>query len=61
VNKYLADVATFPGDARHAWRTDGAHGLWTELAERTLVRSARLAGYNLYERDLSTVPIVPVP
>lgn len=55
MNKYLRDIATFPGDARHAWRTDGAVGLWTELAERTVYRIARTASYNLYERDLSTI------
>ena len=61
MNKYLRDVATFPGDARHAWRTDGAHGLWTELAERTLFRVARSATYNLYERELATITNVAPP
>jgi GNAT superfamily N-acetyltransferase len=61
LNKYLLDIATFPGDVLHAWRTDGANGLWTELAERTLFRIARSASYNIYERDLSTVPTVPAP
>jgi GNAT superfamily N-acetyltransferase len=61
VNKYLIDMATFPGDARHAWRTDGARGLWTELAERTFFRLARTAHYNLYERDLSTIKNVVPP
>ncbi|MEO6210921.1 MAG: GNAT family N-acetyltransferase [Gemmatimonadaceae bacterium] len=61
MNKYLHDVVTFPGDARHAWRTDGAHGLWTELAERTFYRLARGAHYNLYERDLATIRNVPPP
>ncbi len=61
MNKYLLDVATFPGDARHAWRTDGARGLWTELAERTLFRIARIAHYNLYERDLATIKHVAPP
>jgi len=61
VNKYLADAATFPGDARLAWRTDGAHGLWAEFAERTLYRVARSAQYDLYERDLATVKRVPAP
>ncbi|MBA2683411.1 MAG: hypothetical protein H0U66_02840 [Gemmatimonadaceae bacterium] len=61
MNKYLVDVATFPGDARHAWRTDGARGLWTELAERTIFRVARSALYNLYERDLATIRHVAPP
>jgi len=61
VNKYLADAATFPGDARLAWRTDGAHGLWAEFAERTLYRVARSAQYDLYERELATVKRVPAP
>jgi GNAT superfamily N-acetyltransferase len=61
LNKYLLDVATFPGDARHAWRTDGVRGLWTELAERTIFRIARTAHYNLYERDLSTITDVAPP
>ncbi len=61
MNKYILDVATFPADARHAWRTDGAHGLWTELAERTLFRITRSAHYDLYERDLATVKHVAPP
>jgi GNAT superfamily N-acetyltransferase len=61
VNKYLADAATFPGDARLAWRTDGAHGVWAEIAERTLYRVARSAHYDLYERDLATVKRVAPP
>jgi GNAT superfamily N-acetyltransferase len=61
VNKYLVDVATFPGDARHAWRTDGARGLWDEIAERTVYRIARSAHYDLYERDLATIRHVPPP
>lgn len=61
MNKYLTDAATFPGDARLAWRTDGAHGLWAEIAERTLYRIARSARYDLYERDLATVKHVPPP
>jgi GNAT superfamily N-acetyltransferase len=55
MNKYLVDAATFPGDARVAWRSDGAHGLWKEVAERTLYRVARSAYYDLYERDLASV------
>ena len=58
MNKYLRDVATFPTDARLAWRTDGAQGLWAELAERTFFRIVRSASYNLYERDLATIKIV---
>lgn len=61
MNKYLLDIATFPGDALVAWRTDGAHGVVTELAERSLFRIARSAHYNLYERDLSTIPHIPAP
>jgi GNAT superfamily N-acetyltransferase len=61
VNKYLADAATFPGDARLAWRTDGAHGLWAEIAERTVYRIARSAHYDLYERELATVKQVSPP
>jgi GNAT superfamily N-acetyltransferase len=61
VNKYLLDAATFPGDVRQAWRSDGAHGLWLELAERTVYRLARAADYDLYERDLTTVRHVATP
>jgi len=61
VNKYLRDVATFPTDARLAWRTDGARGLWSELAERTFFRIVRSASYNLYERDLATIKNVAPP
>lgn len=61
MNKYLRDVATFPTDARLAWRTDGARGLWDELAERTFFRIVRSASYNLYERDLATIKNVPPP
>jgi len=61
VNKYLRDIATFPADARHAWRTDGARGLWDEIAERTVYRLARAADYDLYERDLATIKRVPPP
>jgi ribosomal protein S18 acetylase RimI-like enzyme len=61
VNKYLRDVTTFPTDARLAWRTDGARGLWAELAERTFFRIVRSASYNLYERDLATVKNVAPP
>jgi GNAT superfamily N-acetyltransferase len=61
VNKYLRDFATFPTDARLAWRTDGARGLWAELAERTFFRIVRSASYNLYERDLATIKIVAPP
>ena len=61
MNKYLRDVTTFPGDARHAWHTDGPRGLWTELAERTLFRIARSAHYNLYERDLATIKNIAPP
>jgi GNAT superfamily N-acetyltransferase len=59
VNKYLLDIATFPGDARHAWRTDGSRGVWEEIAERTVYRFARRAHYDLYERDLSTIRRIP--
>lgn len=59
MNKYLRDVTTLPGDARQAWRTDGAHGLMEEIAERTVYRIARTARYDLYERDLSTIRLVP--
>ena len=61
MNKYLLDIATFPGDALLAWRTDGAHGLMTELAERSVFRIARTAHYNLYERDLATIKNVAPP
>jgi GNAT superfamily N-acetyltransferase len=61
LNKYLLDIATLPGDALLAWRTDGAYGLITELAERSVFRIARAARYNLYERDLSTIPSIPAP
>jgi GNAT superfamily N-acetyltransferase len=61
MNKYLRDIATFPRDARHAWRTDGARGFWSELAERTVHRIARSALYDLYERDLATIKWVPPP
>jgi GNAT superfamily N-acetyltransferase len=61
VNKYLRDIATFPIDARHAWRTDGAHGLWDEIAERTVYRIARSARYDLYERELAAITHVPPP
>lgn len=61
MNKYLVDIATFPGDAHHAWRTDGRRGLWEEIAERTVYRFARTAHYDLYERDLSTIKRVPAP
>ena len=61
MNKYLLDIATFPGDALLAWRADGAHGLLTELAERSVFRVARSAHYNLYERDLSTITHVAPP
>lgn len=61
MNKYLRDARTFPADALQAWRTDGVHGLWEEIAERTLFRVARAARYDLYERDLSTVRITAPP
>lgn len=61
MNKYLRDVATFPTDARLAWRTDGARGLWSELAERTFFRIVRSASYNLYERDLATIRNLAAP
>jgi len=61
VNKYLRDIVTFPADARHAWRTDGAHGLWDEIAERTVYRIARVAQYDLYERELAAIKHVPSP
>lgn len=61
MNKYLRDVRTLPGDARQAWRTDGAHGLWDEIAERTVYRVARAARYDLYERDLSTIRLTTPP
>jgi len=61
VNKYLSDFLTFPADARHAWRTDGAHGLWDEIAERTVYRVARVAHYDLYERELAAIKHVPPP
>ncbi|MDQ2768010.1 MAG: hypothetical protein M3Y30_12740 [Gemmatimonadota bacterium] len=61
MNKYLCDIATFPADARRAWRTDGAHGVWDEIAERTLYRIARSAQYDLYERDLATIKHVAPP
>lgn len=55
MNKYLRDARTLPGDARRAWRTDGAHGLWVEIAERTVYRVARTGRYDLYERELAGV------
>jgi GNAT superfamily N-acetyltransferase len=61
VNKYLRDIATFPVDARQAWRTDGPHGLWEEVAERTVYRIARVAHYDLYERELAAIKHVPPP
>ena len=61
MNKYLRDIVTFPADARHAWRTDGARGLWDEFAERTVYRVARVAQYDLYERELSMIKHVPAP
>jgi GNAT superfamily N-acetyltransferase len=61
VNKYLRDVRSFPADARQAWRTDGAQGLWNEIAERTVYRVARAARYDLYERDLSTIRLTAPP
>ncbi|HEV7705755.1 MAG TPA: GNAT family N-acetyltransferase [Gemmatimonadaceae bacterium] len=59
MNKYLRDIATFPADAHHAWRTDGKRGLWDEIAERSLYRIARVAHYDLYERELATIKHVP--
>lgn len=61
MNKYLLDFKTLPGDARHAWRTDGAHGVWSEIAERTVYRVARSAHYDLYERELSTIARLTPP
>jgi hypothetical protein len=61
VNKYLADAATFPRDARQAWRNDGAHGVWSEIAERTVYRVVRTAHFDLYERDLAGVKHVQAP
>lgn len=61
MNKYLADAAAFPRDARQAWRSDGAHGLWLEIAERTVYRIARSAHFDLYERDLENVKRVAAP
>ncbi len=61
MNKYVADAATFPRDARVAWRSDGARGLWAEIAERTVYRVARTAHYDLYERDLATSGRVAPP
>jgi GNAT superfamily N-acetyltransferase len=61
VNKYLHDALTLPGDARQAWRTDGAPGIWSEIAERTVYRVARRGRYDLYDRDLAAVQVIEPP
>jgi GNAT superfamily N-acetyltransferase len=61
VNKYLRDALTLPGDIHRAWRTDGAHGAWQEIAERTVYRVARTGRYDLYDRELAGVRVLPPP
>ena len=61
MNKYLRDALTLPGDARQAWRTDGARGFCGEIAERTVYRVVRRGRYDLYDRDLSAVRVIAPP
>jgi ribosomal protein S18 acetylase RimI-like enzyme len=61
IQKYLTDVATLPGDAAAAWRSDGPTGVWTEVRRRTVDRAVGYVRYIVLEADLDGFRRVPPP
>jgi GNAT superfamily N-acetyltransferase len=61
VNKYVRDAVTFPRDARAAWRSVGASGVWREIRLRTFDRLSRRGLALLLEHALTDIPQLPLP
>jgi len=61
MHKYLRDLLTLPGDALGAWRREGATGLRTELAERTIRRVWRRSHMLVIAQDLAACAVAPTP
>lgn len=61
IRKYLTDIATLPGDAAAAWRSDGSAGVWTEVRRRTVDRACGYVRYLVLEADLEGFRRVPPP
>jgi GNAT superfamily N-acetyltransferase len=61
LHKYLADVATLPGDAVLSYRLAGMSGVWAALADRTIHRVLRTGHVMIYAQNLHSAPVVPEP
>lgn len=59
--KYVRDARTLPADAGSAWRREGAGGLWSEVAHRSVYRLARWSRSLVIEQDLSLGRDLPPP
>lgn len=51
--KYARDARTFPADAHAAWEREGARGVWTEVAYRSVYRLARWSRSYVIEQDVA--------
>jgi ribosomal protein S18 acetylase RimI-like enzyme len=61
IEKYLTDIATLPGDAAAAWRTEGPTGVLTEVRRRTVDRAGGYVRYIVLDADLDGFRRVPPP
>lgn len=59
--KYVADLATLPGDAALGWRHEGLRGVWEAVASRTVHRAVRVGRLRVFAQSLGTIPDVPPP
>ena len=61
LTKYVADLASLPGDAALGYRNDGLRGVWDALASRTVHRVLRASRLTVFAQPLNEVPDISLP
>jgi GNAT superfamily N-acetyltransferase len=59
--KYVADLASLPGDAALGYRNEGLHGVWDAVASRTVHRVIRVSRLTVFAQKLERIPEVAPP
>lgn len=59
--KYVADLASLPGDAALGYRNEGLHGVWEAVATRTVHRVVRASRLRVFAQTLECIPDVAAP
>ena len=61
LGKYVADLASLPGDAALGYRTEGLNGVWEAVATRTVHRVVRASRFTVFAQSLERIPDVAPP